>query len=93
MKTQSIRFFTTYHSSCLEEIVLFLDNEAWVPVHSFSHVTQLQEFRSVRRALKRHNNKNNIESLKQSTRKLTKVSSSGGDATDSSIHSQVSSSK
>ncbi|XP_055684876.1 syndetin [Lutzomyia longipalpis] len=54
MKNQSMEFFKRYHSSCLEEISLFLDNEAWVCVNSFSSVSQLQEFKSMKKALQRH---------------------------------------
>lgn len=42
MRSQSMSFFKRYHSSSLEEICLFLDNEAWVPVTSFSSIVQLQ---------------------------------------------------
>lgn len=54
MKKQSLEFFKRYHASCLEEVSLFLENEAWVPIGSFSNVVQLQEFRSVKSALQRH---------------------------------------
>lgn len=53
MKTQSVQFFQRYHKSCLDEIRLFLDNEAWMPVHSFSDLTQLQEFNAVKASLER----------------------------------------
>lgn len=56
MKTQSIQFFQRYHADCLEEICLFLDNEAWVPVTSFSSLVQLQEFNSVKSSLERYAN-------------------------------------
>lgn len=42
MRAQSIQFFKRYHAASLEEICLFLHNEAWVPVNSFSSVLQLQ---------------------------------------------------
>lgn len=42
MRLQSMSFFKRYHASSLEEICLFLDNEAWVPVASFSSIVQLQ---------------------------------------------------
>ena len=54
MKAQSMAFFKRYHASSLEEICLFLDHEAWVPVQSFSSIEQLQEFRSVKKSLRRH---------------------------------------
>lgn len=53
MKSQSVQFFQRYHKSCLDEIRLFLDNEAWMPVHSFSDLTQLQEFNAVKTSLQR----------------------------------------
>ncbi|XP_055843891.1 syndetin [Episyrphus balteatus] len=54
MQAQSEEFFNRYHVSCLEEICLFLDNESWTIVDSFSNILQLQEFRSVRNTLRRH---------------------------------------
>lgn len=66
MKTQSVQFFQHYHKSCLDEIRLFLDNEAWMPVHSFSDLTQLQEFNAVKasleRFMRREQDKSNIRS-------------------------------
>lgn len=56
MKHQSIEFFKRYHVSCLDEVNLFIEHEVWIQVQSFSSVVQLQEFRMVKRALKRHNN-------------------------------------
>lgn len=53
MKSKSIQFFHRYHKSCLDEIRLFLDNEAWMPVHSFSDLLQLQEFHAVKTSLQR----------------------------------------
>lgn len=54
MKNQSIEFFSRYHVSCLDEVNLFIEHEVWIQVQSFSSVLQLQEFRMVERALKRH---------------------------------------
>lgn len=54
MKKQSIEFFKRYHISCLDEVNLFIEHEVWIQVQSFSSVMQLQEFRMVKRALKRH---------------------------------------
>lgn len=54
MRTQSIEFFQRYHAASLEEICLFVDNESWMPVASFSSVLQLQEFRSMKASLQRH---------------------------------------
>lgn len=53
MKSQSVQFFQRYHKSSLDEIRLFLDNEAWMPVHSFSNLIQLQEFNAVKNSLQR----------------------------------------
>ncbi|KAI8118797.1 hypothetical protein FF38_10946 [Lucilia cuprina] len=54
MQLQSEEFFQRYHSSCLEEICLFLDNESWTVVDSFANILQLPEFRSIRHTLRRH---------------------------------------
>ncbi|XP_060658708.1 syndetin [Drosophila nasuta] len=54
MQQRSEEFFTRYHICCVEEICLFLDNESWTPLDSFSHILQLPEFRSVRHTLRRH---------------------------------------
>lgn len=54
MKSQSVEFFKRYHVSCLDEVNLFIEHEVWIQVQSFSSVVQLQEFRMVKRALKRH---------------------------------------
>lgn len=53
MKSQSVQFFQRYHKSSLDEIRLFLDNEAWMPVHSFTNLIQLQEFNAVKNSLQR----------------------------------------
>lgn len=53
MKSQSVHFFQRYHKSSLDEIRLFLDHEAWMPVHSFSDLIQLQEFNAVKSSLQR----------------------------------------
>lgn len=55
MKNQSIEFFKRYHAACLDELNLFIEHEIWIQVMSFTSVTQLQEFKMVKRALKRHN--------------------------------------
>lgn len=54
MRHQSTQFFERYHLSCLDEICLFIDNEAWMPVHSFSSLVQLQEFNAVKSSLQRY---------------------------------------
>lgn len=54
MKSQSVEFFKRYHVACLDEVNLFIEHEVWIQVQSFSSVLQLQEFRMVNRALKRH---------------------------------------
>lgn len=41
MQHQSEEFFKRYHISCVEEICLFLDNESWTSLDSFSHILQL----------------------------------------------------
>ena len=41
MQLQSEEFFQRYHTSCLEEICLFLDNESWTVVESFANILQL----------------------------------------------------
>lgn len=66
MRKQSTQFFQRYHVSCLEEICLFLDNEAWMPVNDFSSLIQLQEFNSVKSSLQRF--------LRKDKMKLTKTS-------------------
>ncbi|KAL5278409.1 CCDC132 family protein [Megaselia abdita] len=53
MQSQSVEFFNRYHIACLEEICLFLDNETWTAIDSFTNILQLQEFRSVRNSLLR----------------------------------------
>lgn len=68
MKSQSIQFFHRYHKSSLDEIRLFLDNEAWMPVHSFSNLIQLQEFNAVKNSLQRFLRKDTRESSKADTR-------------------------
>lgn len=52
--SQSSEFMKRYHNSCLEEIALFIDHEAWVQITSFTGITQLQEYRMVKHALQRH---------------------------------------
>lgn len=54
MKNKSIEFFQRYHAACLDEINLFLDHEVWIQVHNLSSVTQLQEFKSTKRAIRRY---------------------------------------
>lgn len=54
IRRQSEEYFLRYHRQCLDEIGLFLDNEAWECIDSFSGFGQLQEFKSVKKALKRH---------------------------------------
>lgn len=54
MKKQSVEFFKRYHVSCLDEVKLFIEHELWIQVQSFGSVMQLQEFKLVKRALKRH---------------------------------------
>lgn len=56
MKTQSVEFFKRYHITCLDEINLFIEHEVWIQVIPFSCVTQLQEFRTVKRSTLRRPN-------------------------------------
>lgn len=53
VRRQSEAYFLRYHGQCLDEIGLFLDNEAWEGIDSFGGFGQLQEFRSVKKALRR----------------------------------------
>lgn len=62
MRSQSVQFFQHYHKSSLDEIRLFLDNEAWMPVHSFTDLIQLQEFNAVKNSLQRFLRKDNSKS-------------------------------
>uniref|UniRef100_A0A1B0GNL0 Syndetin C-terminal domain-containing protein n=1 Tax=Phlebotomus papatasi TaxID=29031 RepID=A0A1B0GNL0_PHLPP len=88
MKNQSVEFFKRYHSACLEEISLFLDNEAWVCVNSFSSVSQLQEFKCVKKALIRHaSGQNASDPVKPPTPRLSAQPLPNTD-NDSSVHSQ-----
>lgn len=64
MKLQSMQFFQRYHISCLDEICLFLDNEAWMPVHSFTSLIQLQEFHAVKSSLQRFFSKDKAITIK-----------------------------
>lgn len=53
VREQSLIFFQRYHGICLDEICLFLDNEAWIPVASFQNLNELQEFRFAKNLLRR----------------------------------------
>lgn len=53
IRRQSEEYFLRYHRTCLDEIGLFLDNEAWENIDSFAGFAQLQEFKSVKKAMKR----------------------------------------
>lgn len=54
MKTQSVNYFAKYHSTCLEELRIFLENEAWTPcpVKSDFTILHLQEFRYLRHGIR-----------------------------------------
>lgn len=67
MKLQSTQFFQRYHLMCLDEIRLFLDNEAWMPVHSFSDLLQLQEFNSAKSSLQRFARKKHRAAIAMAT--------------------------
>lgn len=91
MKKQSIEFFKRYHVSCLDEVNLFIEHEVWIQVQSFSNVMQLQEFRMVKRALKRHfleKKTGNGETAVLAVNKNSPSKSSRDIAEDSSANSQ-----
>lgn len=54
IRRQSYNYFKNYHASRLEELRIFLENESWeiCPVKARFDVLQLQEFKSLRSALK-----------------------------------------
>ncbi|XP_062538874.1 syndetin [Armigeres subalbatus] len=56
MQRQSVEFFRRYHIACLEEIGLFFDHEVWVPIGSFTDVSQLQEYKNFKHALIKNQN-------------------------------------
>lgn len=56
MQRQSVEFFRRYHIACLEEIGLFFDHEVWVPIGSFTDVSQLQEYKNFKHALVKNQN-------------------------------------
>lgn len=84
MNTQSIEFFKRYHVSCLDEVHLFIEHEVWAQVSSFSCVTQLQEFRLFKRALKRH-----IQSGETTMLPVNSNSPSKRSRDDSSVNSSL----
>lgn len=91
MKEKSIEFFKRYHSQCLSEISLFLDNEAWVSINSFTSIQQLQEFRSVKGALQRHSSKKvppDHHAVNHERQISPKKGKGGNLDAESSIHSQ-----
>ncbi|CAF0818466.1 unnamed protein product, partial [Didymodactylos carnosus] len=47
LRRQSVNYFRSYHSTRLDELKLFLENESWewCPVKTTFHITQLHEFR------------------------------------------------
>lgn len=54
IKTQSTIYFTKYHTKCLDELRIFLENEAWTtcPVKSDFTILHLQEFRNLRHGIR-----------------------------------------
>uniref|UniRef100_A0A8D8URU6 Syndetin n=1 Tax=Cacopsylla melanoneura TaxID=428564 RepID=A0A8D8URU6_9HEMI len=54
IKTQSSNYFTKYHTKCLDELRIFLENEAWTPcpVKNDFSILHLQEFRSLRHSIR-----------------------------------------
>ncbi|KAH1011506.1 hypothetical protein HUJ04_000858 [Dendroctonus ponderosae] len=62
IRKQSICYFKNYHAQRLDELKIFMENEMWeiCPVKPTFNVVQLQEFRSVRSALKNYKNPSQI---------------------------------
>lgn len=89
MKKLSVEFFKRYHLNCLDEINLFLDHEIWIQVHSFTSLTQLQEFKNIKRALSRHKFKGESEGQKMAVLSVnTPTKRPIINDNDSSVHSQ-----
>ncbi|XP_046985077.1 syndetin [Schistocerca americana] len=87
IREQSTNYFKSYHRERLEELRLFLENENWelCPVKNNFTILQLQEFKSLRNALK------GIKFDEGSSLNLTSHTASP-DCSTSSAHSQDSSS-
>ncbi|XP_076290955.1 vacuolar protein sorting 50 [Lasioglossum baleicum] len=53
IRKQSLSYFSHYHASRLDELIMFLENDGWelCPVKSNFVATQLQEFKSLKPAL------------------------------------------
>lgn len=71
VKAQSVEFFNRYHDICLEELCLFMDNEAWVPLNSICSIMQLQEFHTIRNSLKKYNRLTKDDSVYLHKRSVT----------------------
>ncbi|XP_066144425.1 syndetin isoform X1 [Euwallacea fornicatus] len=58
IRKQSACYFKNYHAQRLEELKIFMENEMWeiCPVKPAFSILQLQEFKSVRSALKNYKN-------------------------------------
>ncbi|XP_055585707.1 syndetin [Uranotaenia lowii] len=94
MQRQSADFFRRYHGSCLEEIGLFFDHEVWVPIGSFTDVSQLQEYKNFKHALVKGQNGivKGATSKEQKQLDALGMAASGGSRAQvtscSSVHSQ-----
>ncbi|KAF2896789.1 hypothetical protein ILUMI_09384 [Ignelater luminosus] len=56
IRKQSVNYFKNYHAQRLDELRIFLENESWeiCPVKPTFDILQLQEFKSLRSALKNY---------------------------------------
>lgn len=65
IKKQSYNYFKNYHQTRLEELKIFLENESWeaCPVKTKFDILQLQEFKSLRSALKNFKNRARISPI------------------------------
>ncbi|XP_075155317.1 vacuolar protein sorting 50 [Haematobia irritans] len=88
MQQQSEEFFQRYHMCCLEEICLFLDNEAWTVVDSFANILQLPEFRSIRHSLRRHKSPPALAATSNNTLSVNNSPTSNNCDELVSVHSQ-----
>ncbi|KAL1403570.1 hypothetical protein pipiens_005635 [Culex pipiens pipiens] len=86
MQRQSVEFFRRYHVACLEEIGLFFDHEVWVPIGSFSDVSQLQEYKNFKHALVKGQNGVVGRGGRSSSQENKTLEGMGNSA--SSVHSQ-----
>lgn len=56
IRKQSVNYFRNYHAQRLDELKIFMENEMWeiCPVKHTFNILQLQEFKSIRSALKNY---------------------------------------